>query len=541
MPASPHVHELEAEIGRLRTALADRDLQLRRVTAERDAYHHQLVLAMRRQFGPRTEQLDPEQLRLFAGEIQDARDEAGDEESPQVPPAPGGNRRPKRKPRRQPLPEHLERREFEHDTDEPGCPCCGEERPVIARSVSERLEIDPPRLWVRRDVQLIRACPCCRGQIVRAEKPHAAIERSIAGSSLLAYLVTSKFEDHLPLHRLEKILRRGSVHLSRSTQSDLLRQTAELLRPLEELMWAAVRGSPVIHTDDTTMPTQDRGRKQRGEGKRDIFTGRLWPYLGRSGSPHDLAGAYVVFRYSTTRAGRHVDDALAGWSGTIQGDCFAPYVRLDGRADRDIALAACWAHARRGFHEARDSDPARSMKALRLIGELYAVESALGKRLAPPMPEEVLAARREQSAPAAKRFMDWVDDQLADPAILPKSPIGRALSYVLAHREQLERYLSDGRLAIDNSIAERAIRPIAVGRKNFLFAGSERGGRTMATLMSVVGSARLHGLDVARYLHDIIDRIAGLPVSRLAGLLPDRWTAADKTADAVSARTTPAV
>ena len=148
-------------------------------------------------------------------------------------------------------------------------------------------------------------------------------------------------------------------------------------------MWASVRGSPVIHTDDTTMPTQDRGRKRRGEGKRDIFTGRLWPYLGRSGAPDDLAGAYVVFRYSSTRAGRHVDDALSGWTGTIQGDCFAPYVRLDGRPDRDVVLAACWAHARRGFHEARDSDPARAMKALRLIAELYAVESKLGERPSP--------------------------------------------------------------------------------------------------------------------------------------------------------------
>jgi transposase len=538
MPASRPVHELEAEIERLRTALEQREVRLRHVTAERDALHHQLRLAMQKQFGPRTEKLDAEQLLLFAREVQDARDEADDDDSPELPRVPGRKRSRKRKPRRERLPDHLERRDFEHEVDDPSCPCCGEERPIIARETTERLEIDPPRLWVRRDVQIKRACPTCRGQIVRAAKPYAAIERSIAGSSLLAHLATSKFEDHLPLYRLEKILRRSSVHLPRSTQSDLLRQTADLLRPLEDLMWASVRGSPVIHTDDTTMPTLDRGRKRRGEGTRDIFTGRLWPYLGRSGAPHDLSGAYIVFRYSPTRAGCHVDEALSGWTGTIQGDCFAPYVRLDGRSDRDVALAACWAHARRGFHDAREADRGRAMRALRLIAELYAVESDLGQRPVPPTPEEVLEVRQERSAPIVERFMAWVQEQLADPTVLPKSLIGRALSYVLAHRERLERYLADGRLAIDNSIAERAIRPVAVGRKNFLFAGSRRGGQTMATLMSLVGSARLHGLDVARYLHDVIDRIAAIPVSRLPELLPDRWKAAQAVPAELAATTT---
>ena len=556
MATQPSVRDLEAEIERLQAVLAkrdgeiadrdetlatrdrtlaERDRTLARVIAERDHYHEQLRIALARLYGPRTEKLDPDQLLLFAAEIEDARAQCEDEDSEPLPDRatrPASRRRGR--PVRRPLPDTLERVEEIHDlpADERACPCCGEERVIIARDASERLEIEPPRLWVRRDVRLVRACVTCRDQVQRAEKPHAPIEKSIAGSSLLAHLVTSKFEDHLPLHRIEKILKRSGVTLSSSTQSDLLRRTAELLEPLVDRMWQHVRRSPVIHTDDTTMPTLDRGRSKSGRGTRDVLTGRLWPYLGRAGPPGDRTGSYVVFRYTSSRAAKHVADALAEWSGTLQGDCLAAYVAMDRDPESGIALAACWAHARRGFHEARGSDPARALHAMTLIGRLYevereireAVEAAKAANTAPPSPEAIAEVRNEQSRPIVDALMGWIEDELARPEVLPKSAIGRALAYVRTHRAMLERYLDDGRLEIDNSLVERAIRPVAVGRKNFLFAGSERGGRTMATLMSVVGSARLHGVDVAAYLGDVIERIAGHPAGRLGELLPDAWS-----------------
>jgi len=537
MPASPTIAKLRAENERLAAELARRDEAIRRVTAERNHFHEKVRLLLLKMYGRRTEKLDSTQLSLFVQEIERVRAEVGDDTSEPVTPEESGKgegrSRGRGKPRRKPLPEHLERVTTVHDLsdDERPCPCCGEDRVEIARESSEQLEIEMPRLWVHRVEVVTRSCVTCRGQVQRADRPHRAIERSIAGPSVLAHLVTSKFEDHLPLYRIERILKRGGVHLARSTQSDLLRQTAEQLEPLVSLMWANVRGSPVIHTDDTEMPTIDRGRRKSGRGDRDIFKGHLWPYLGRPGVPWDLVGSYVVFRYSQSRAGEHVRDALEDWTGTIQGDCFAPYVGLDRNPERAIVLAACWAHARRGFHEARGSDPTRALHAMKLIGAMYAVERELAEREERPSPAEVAAVRAERSRPIFERLMAWIDEQRADPTVLPKSLIGRALAYVQSHRPQLERYLDDGRLAIDNSIAERSIRPVAVGRKNFLFAGSPRGGRTMATLMSVVGSARLHDVDVAAYLRDVIGRIAAMPVSRLPELLPDRWKALRSAGD----------
>jgi transposase len=506
------LNTLPDDVETLKRMLIERDAVIARVTAERDHYISRLKAALGRLFGPRAERLDPKQLELFAKEVEQARDAADDQDSEALPEGLSAHRR---RPRRRRLPSDLPRQEQVHELSEAErrCPCCGEERLVIAREASEQLEYVPAKLWVRRDVQLVYGCPTCRGQVQRAEKPHRAIERSIAGSSLLAHLVTSKFEDHLPLYRIEKILRRSGVELPRSTQVGLLHQVADLMRPLVDLMWKRVRGSPVIHTDDTPMPTQEKGRGR-------TRTGRLWPYVGRSAAPWDRRGSLMVMRYTSSRSEQHVRDQLAGWSGTLQGDCFGGYVALDADESVPIVHAACWAHARRKFYDARTTDVARSTEAMTRIAALYRIEQTMQEEeLDDPT---VIAARRNAEArPKVEAFMDWLESQRT--SVLPKSPFGQAIAYVLGHRKALERNLDDGRLAIDNNAAEQTIRPVALGRKNFLFAGSGRGGQTMATLMSVVGSARLHKLDVAAYLADVIERIAATPLSRLQELLPERW------------------
>jgi len=515
--------KLETQHAELESQHAEFESQYKKVESERDSLAAEceqlkvrLSAVLQRMFGRRADKLDENQLQLFAEEIQRIRDEVGDNTSEPLPPLDESRRKQKqkRKPKRTPLPAELPRVVVEHDIpeDEKPCPCCGKERVVVAREPSEQLEIEEIKLHVKRHERLIYACPSCRDQIQRAEKPYQPIERSIAGPSLLAYLVTSKFEDHLPLYRIEKILKRAGVTLPRSTQVGLMQKTAELVQPLIDLMWQRVRGSPVIHTDDTTMPTQVKGR---GRTK----TGRLWPYIGRHGVPWDYAGSYVVVKYTNSRAGKHVADHLRDWSGNLlQADCFNGYTSLD-KAD-ELSHVACWAHGRRKFHEARATDIDRSTRAMAFIRTLYEIESEM--RQVNLTADEIRDRRQRDSKPIVDAFLDWIEREYAC-GVLPKSPMGKAINYVLGHRKAFTAYLDDGRLAIDNNLTERMIRPIALGRKNFLFAGSERGGRTMATLMSLVCSARLHELNVHAYVTDVIERIAGLPISELPNLLPDRW------------------
>ena len=514
-------HALATEHDALITERDELKRERDRIAAELESKKAQLAAALQRTFGPRAERLNPNQLELFAEEIRRIREEAGDVDSPPLPEVEVAGHR--RRPKRRPLPEDLPRVTVEHDVpeDEKACRCCGEERVVIAREASEQLEFVPAKLFVRRDVQLIYGCPACRQQVQRAEKPPRAIERSIAGPSLLAELVTSKFEDHLPLYRIEKILKRSGIDLPRSTQVGLMHKTAELLEPLVKLMWARVRGSPVIQTDDTTMPTQEKGRGR-------TRTGRLWPYVGRRGAPWDRAGSTVVIEYSRSHEMEHPSSHLNGWRGILQADCYRGYVELDKVGA--VSHAACWALARRKFHEARVTDVARSTSAVTYIKTLYQVEKHL--RDEDLDLDEIQSRRKELAQPRLNRFLEWMEKERGN--VLPKSPMGKAIAYVLNHRPAFERYLEDGRIAIDNNLAEQVIRPIAVGRKNFLFAGSEKGGRTMATLMSVVASARLQRIDVHAYLGDVIARIASLPMSRLPELLPEAWQAA-RNADAAQA------
>ena len=348
-------------------------------------------------------------------------------------------------------------------------------------------------------------------------------------------MIVSKHADHLPLHRLEKILQRHGIDIARSTMCDWAAHSAEALSPLYDRMVQDVLASKVIHTDDTPVDVLDRALA----GTR---TGRFWVYRGDKAHPHD------VFDYTPSRSRDGPMTFLKDWSKDqkrfLQADAFGGYDGIyAGQAGGNVVEVACWAHARRRFHEARHSDPPRSAEALAHIRLLYDVEhqarqqftagggdpSAASRDAAsqgrPGLSDIRLALRRELSAGRLDQFKSWLEglQAAAGGPVLPKSPMGQAITYTLNQWEALCVYVSDGDLAIDNNSAENALRRIAVGRKNWLFAGSDHGGRTAAILLSLIATCQRHQVNPFDYLRDVLTRIAAHPHHRLADLLPNRW------------------
>jgi transposase len=326
----------------------------------------------------------------------------------------------------------------------------------------------------------------------------------------LSHLIVSKFLDHLPLYRLEGIFRRWGVELSRSTMCDWLATCAFLLAPIVNLMRDEILQSDIIQTDDTTVPVQDKSRNK-------TKTGRLWTYLG------DRNHRYIVYDYTPDRSRDGPEAFLKNYqSGYLQSDAYAGYNRLHNRG---LIEVGCWAHARRKFYEARTSDPARSHAALAWIGLLYDVErSAKDQEL---KDEARLSLRLEKSRPILESLATWLETERTN--VLPKSPMGEAISYARSNGIALNRYLESGALEIDNNASERALRTVALGRKNWLFAGSDAGGKTAATLISLCMTCKTRGIEPWAYLRDVLDRVNTHPNSRIAELLPDRWKPAEST------------
>jgi hypothetical protein len=312
------------------------------------------------------------------------------------------------------------------------------------------------------------------------------------------------------LYRLERIYARHGVTIARSTMCAWLQAAAELVRPLERLLITRVRQSRVIHTDDTRVPVQASGKCR---------SGRIWTYLG------DDANPYTVYDYTPDRTRAGPSAWLSGYQGYLQADAYGGY---DGiYAGGDVTEVACWAHARRKFFDAKDSDPERSAQMLSMVQRLYAIESK-----ARALDEEgCLALRQQQSLPILTQVKSWLDAECQ--AVLPRSPMALAIQYVLNQWDALNAYATSGFLNIDNNAAERALKPVAIGRKNWLFAGNDRGGRTAATLWSLIGSAMRHDLDPQRYLTSVLAKIATTPISELDQFLPDVWAREDTAEPAV--------
>ena len=464
---------------------------------------HYLELVLRRQYGPRSERIDPNQLQLFADEpvIEESGDPPEDDEEDEQP---AGNQ--KRHKGRRRLPDNLPRQRIEYEipTDELPCPHCAEPRQKIGEDVSEQLEFIPASLHVIQHVRFKYACRACEEHVVVAGKPAQPIEKGLPGPGLLAYTITSKYSDHLPLYRLEDIFARHGVELSRSTLCGWMARSAELLKPLYELMVKRVLQSKVIHTDDTPVSVLDPSLPK-------TRTGRFWVYAGDTRNP------YSVYDFTTNRRRDGPELFLQGFRGYLQADAYAGYDRLC--AGPGVMEVACWAHTRRKFFDSRTTSPEIAHQALARIRQLYAVE----RRTTEFAAEERQRVRQTESLPLLESFGVWLEEQ--SQRVLPKSPIGMSISYALSNWQALCRYTEDGDLAIDNNLSERTLRAQAIGRKNWLFVGSDNGGRTAAVLFSMTASCKRHDIDPFAWLREVLRTLPTQPEDQLDELLPDVWFA----------------
>jgi transposase len=353
--------------------------------------------------------------------------------------------------------------------------------------------------------------------VVSAAKPQMPIHKGLPGAGLLAHLIVSKFVDHLPLYRLERIYQRQGVFLPRSTTCDWLASCAELLRPLYQRLVAVVLQSRVLHTDDTPI-------KIHTPLPAATTTGRLWTYLG------DMAHPYNAFDFTPNRKRDGPQRFLENFQGYLQADAFTGYDALYLPDPRDgvvrIVEVACNAHARRKFYEARTSDALRSHVALGYYRQLYELERAA--KAAQLDEAGVRQMRQDIVVPILAAFQNWLEQQRAE--VLPKSPLGEAIGYALNNWTALARYTERGFLAIDNNVAEREMKRIAIGRKNWLFVGSEKGGHTAAVLLSFTSTCQRLGVEPWAYLQDVLSRLPTTPSTQLADLLPDHWQAAQAAA-----------
>jgi transposase len=589
--------------------------QLRHVQRNNSQLEHQLHELLRKLYGRSSEKLDANQLTLFAEMLSQLQSQPPTPPAPAIQPSVATASKPVKTPHgRRRFPEDLPRDRKEHDLpeDQKACPCCGKARCKIGEEVTEKLEYVPAKVVVLQNVQFKYACPHCEQeahnpQIELAPKPPEAIEKCMAGPGLLAYVIVGKYSDHLPLHRLEKILARHDIDIARSTMCDWMAGCAAALRPLYDLMRSRALESKVIHTDDTPVDVLDKNRKE-------TRTGRFWDYLG------DKAHPYVVFDYTPSRSRDGPVKFLGGWGAEqkvyLQADAFGgydgiyfapataaratdthggnapaidaptatavatidpigvPISLLAGgglpappagdvapgagaaielgptRVDRAFLLivaflsavaaltagvveVACWAHARRKFYEARNTDPARSAQAMAYIRLLYDVEDQAREKQLDPAARAAL--RRQLALPRLAQFKAWLETSggsaTVGGGVLPKSPMGQAIAYTLNQWNALCVYAGDGDLAIDNNAAENALRRIAVGRKNWLFCGSDAGGTTAAVLFSLIATCERHKVNAFEYLRDVLDRIAGQPISKLADLLPNQWKPVNPAAE----------
>jgi transposase len=492
----------------LKALIRSQDEQLCAHAAEIERLKLLLARLQRIQFGRKSEKLEREiqQLELQLQDLEESAAENQQRAERKLPEAATAIfASATRKPARGPLPDHLPRQTEMHRPVADHCPECGGELRQLGEDISEILEYVPARFKVIRHVRPKLSCRKC-DVIVQAAAPSRPIERGLAGPGLLAHVLVSKYADHQPLYRQAEMYAREGVELERSTLADWVGRSTELLAPLNDALRQYVMSASKLHADDTPVPVL-----APGTGKTKL--GRLWTYVRDDRPAGDSAAAAVWFAYSPDRKGEHPHRHLASFAGTLQADAYAGFNRLydSGR----IREAACWAHVRRKFfdlHQAHASPIAS--EAIQRIGQLYAIESEIRGRSA----EQRQQARHTRARPLLIALQGWFKTTLT--RVSRKSEIAAAIGYTLARWPALVCYCDDGRIEIDNNAAERALRAVALGRKNYLFAGSDRGGDRAAAIYSLLGSAKLNALDPEAYLSYVLARIADHPVNRVAELLP---------------------
>jgi len=458
----------------------------------------------RGRFGRRSERLDPDQLRFGLEEL-DADVASAEAKQPQ-PLAHDASREDTRRPA---LPKDLPREEVTLEIEASACPSCGGALHTISVTTSEQLDWVPASLRVIRIRRPKYGCRAC-GTIHQAAAPERLIAKGMATPSLVAQVLVSKYCDHTPLYRQAQILARHGIELDRSTLANWVGGACWWLEALHARLAANVFASGKLFADDTPIPVLDPGR---GRTK----TGRLWVYTRDDrpwGGPDPPAAIYF---YSPDRRAERPASHLSGFSGVLQVDGYAGFERLT--AGGKVVLAACWAHVRRKFYELHEANGSPiAAEALRRIAALYAIERAIGGQAA----EQRRIIRSREARPLVVAMKLWFEQELG--RIPPNGTLAEAIRYALARWPALSRFLDDGRIELDNNSVERAIRPVALGRKNHLFAGSDGGGHRWAVVCSLITSAKLNNLEPYAYLKDVLERLAkGHPASRLDELLPWNW------------------
>jgi transposase len=490
----------EDDIARLAEIIQSQSSALRSQDIKIQALIQEIAYLRRIRYGVKSEAMTADQLRLFDEDI--AQDVAAVEAELNLPASPSSTQS---RTGRQTLPDHLERVEVRHEPDACTCPTCQADLVKIGEDISEQLDIVPARFFVVRHIRPQYACRQCE-TITAAPVAPAVIDGSLAAPGLLAWVAVSKYMDHLPLYRLEQIAARQRVNLSRSTLSEWIGRIGFALQPLADRLAELLKQQQVLHADETPVKQLDPGA---GKTKRAY----LWSYRSND---LDTGPPIVLFDYQSSRSGQHARDFLRGWSGSLMVDDYGGYKKLfAGDGTQVITELGCWAHARRKFFDLQVSGthPAAE-EALRRIGKLYAVE-----KQAFDMDHAGRALLRQQhSVPMLTDMREWLIRLRSSTA--DGSGLARAIDYTLNRWASLIRYAQTGNLPIDNNPVENAIRPIAIGKKNWLFAGSERAGKRAAAIQSLFATAKLNGIEPAAWLKDTLEKLPVWTMRRIDELLP---------------------
>jgi transposase len=496
----PDLKTLDADT--LRTMLEAAHEQLLSRDDEVEHLKLQLERLRRMLFGRSSEKVrqQVEQLELRLEDLETSRAERLAKSTAPVPAA-----EPEPRTSRRSLPDHLPREVRTHMPGHEACPECGGRLRLLGEDVSEVLERIPATYKVIRHVRPKYSCSCCQ-HIVQAPAPSRPLERSIAGPTLLANVLVSKYCDHLPLYRQAEIAARQGVELERSTLAEWVGGTSALLQPLVEAVREHVMATEKVHADDTPFPVLAPGT---GKTK----TGRLWTYVRDDRPAGDQTPPAVWFCFSPDRRGEHPRQHLSGFHGILQADGYAGFHHLYG--DGRIQEAACWAHVRRKFYDLHvaHASPVAG-EAIEYIGVLYGIEQEIRGRPAAERSE----VRRARARPLIDELHRWMEKKLS--GLSRKSEVAAAIRYALSRWRALVRYVDDGRIEIDNNSAERALRAVVMGRHNYLFAGSDSGGERAAAIYTLIGTAKLNGIDPEAYLSSVLAHIADHPINRIRELLP---------------------
>jgi transposase len=480
-----------------------------------DDLNGQLYYLKRQLFGKKSEKLDPAQRLLFENLYEEVKAKVQQQQQPQTKTT--RTRNSANHKGRRPLPDDLPRKviEIEPVEQEKVCPVCHKPKQRIGSEVSEKLEYVPASFYVKKYVRYKYACKDCQSQISIGNLPAMAIDKGIAGEGLLAHIITSKYNDHNPLNRLEGILKRHGVDINVSTMCDWVAKCADLLEPLVKRMHKKILESPKINTDDTPIPVKSKKRKG------STYNGYLWAYIGDKGN--------VVFDFTPTRSREGPMKFLGDYGGFVQADAYSGYDEFFRQSD--ATEVGCHAHARRKFEYAMDSDPVRAAHMLVLWGRLYDIERKA--KVDNYDSAQLLEARQKEAKPILSDIRTSLDEYKDQ--VLPKSPTGKAITYSLNQWEALNRYVDNPILEIDNNISERTLRMVVIGRKNYMFAGSEAGAERAAIIYSLVASCKLNGIDPFVYFRNVLERVSIHPAGKIDQLLPSNWElpASDNEDDSV--------